>query len=251
VDVFYSVVLIMTRQLIVYVVLMLVVANAWALVDFSRYRVIIERRPFAPIVPEEPEESQSVVTLEKPPAFVKDIRVCAFAKEQDRLRVGFVSMREKPPKSYYLFIGEEENGIELVDADYEKEGALLRKGGEQYWLYMGDVPSVTPSKASVKRGPGTRNVAPSLSHRASRRVVPSSSIMGSQSYADRKRKHLEELKQKRKISQAARDRREAEIDKRLQKYQMELIRHGETPLPIPLSEEAEKQLIQEGVLSPE
>ena len=47
---------------------------------------------------------------------------------------------------------------------------------------------------------------------------------------------------------AARDLSEAEVEKRLREYQMNLIRKGMTPLPIQLTPEMDAQLVKEGVL---
>jgi hypothetical protein len=228
--------------------------------DFSRYAIIIERRPFASVEPEVAEVIPEVVTVAKPPAFVKDLRMCAITERQDGLRVGFVNKRKKQAAAYFLRVGESEDGIELVDADYMKKGALLRKGGEQYWMYMGDVPAKSSRKTSPvlhPRGPGTqiakRGRGSRLPPGGVVRGVPHSrhpgpgAGQGTQSYADRRRQRLEEMQKK---AQAERDKREAEIDKKLQEYQKELIRKGLTPLPIPLSEDADRELVQEGVLPP-
>lgn len=42
-----------------------------------------------------------------------------------------------------------------------------------------------------------------------------------------------------------------EVDALLQEYQKELIRSGQTPLPIPLTPETDQQLVEEGVLPPQ
>jgi hypothetical protein len=42
-----------------------------------------------------------------------------------------------------------------------------------------------------------------------------------------------------------------EIADLLQEYQKELIRNGQTPLPIPLSPETDRQLVEEGILPPQ
>ena len=45
--------------------------------------------------------------------------------------------------------------------------------------------------------------------------------------------------------------RREEIRANLQDYQMEVIRSGMPPLPIPLTQEMDDQLVSEGVLPPE
>ena len=44
--------------------------------------------------------------------------------------------------------------------------------------------------------------------------------------------------------------RRAEVRENLREYQMEVIRSGMPPLPIPLTEEMDAQLVAEGVLPP-
>jgi len=41
-----------------------------------------------------------------------------------------------------------------------------------------------------------------------------------------------------------------ELEKHLRDYQMDVIRKGLTPLPIPLTQEMDDQLVKEGVLPP-
>lgn len=67
------------------------------------------------------------------------------------------------------------------------------------------------------------------------------------SYAERRRLRIEEM---RKRAQESRNLSEEEVEKRLREYQMKLIREGKTPLPIPITEEMDAQLVKEGILPP-
>jgi hypothetical protein len=212
---------------------------AFAAEDFSRYSPILERRPFGAVSEAELESKNNVVTVVKPPAFVKDLRMCAITDSPAGLKVGFVNIRKKPPYPYYLYIGDSEDGIELVDANYENESALLRKGGEQFWMYMGATPAAgSPSTA--------KSTAAAKDSTARKRMAPGSQFSGS--YAERRRKRLEEM---RKRSEKARKLSKEEVEAKLQKYQMDLIRKGLTPqTPIKLTPEMDRQLVKEGVLPP-
>ena len=53
-----------------------------------------------------------------------------------------------------------------------------------------------------------------------------------------------------KLSPEEEQRRREEIRANLQEYQMEVIRQGMPPLPIPLTQEMDDQLVAEGVLDP-
>ncbi len=214
-------------------------------VDFSRYAPILERRPFASLVTNA-DIVEPVVTLVAPPAFVKDLRMCAITESPAGVRVGFVNIKARPPQPYYLYVGDSEDGIELVDADYIREGALIRKDSEQYWLYMRGEAAVESSRPTVPHP--TR----SLTHSRNRAIpsvthTPAASPISGSSYAERRRRRLDEMRQRAADSRKESD---SDVEKRLQEYQMDLIRKGLTPLPIPLTEEMDSQLVKEGVLPP-
>lgn len=200
--------------------------------EFSRYAVIMERRPFGTIEPVV--EIAPVVTVQAPPEFVKNLRMCAITESAVGIRVGFVDIRAKPPKPYYMYIGDEEDGIQLVDADYEGESCLVRKDREQFRMYLGK----TPAAAEI--------VPPGEAYR--RKEVPPPETTVDESYAERRRKRL--LALRREAAAIDRTMTKAEAEAQLREYQMDLIRQGKTPLPIPLTEEMDAQLVREGVLPP-
>lgn len=234
-------------------VLLLLICLFWsaqfllaASAEFSRYSQIIERRPFAPVTSAEDEAAKNVVTVVAPPAFVKNLRMCAITESPAGIRVGFVNIRIKPPRPYYLYIGEIGDEIELVDADYEKEGALLRKGGEQFWMYMsGGLPATaTSSTKAISLKKKSEGFSPAAM-RSAKGGSPSPRKRSSGSYAERRQKRLEQM---RKRADAARELTDAQVEEKLQNYQMDLIRKGLTPLDIPLTPEMDRQLVEEGVL---
>ena len=115
-------------------------ATAGAAVEYdsTRYAVILARKPFGEVKapPPAPAVVPAVPTKPAEPPFTKDLRMCAVTEMDGQLRVGFVSLAQKPPKNYYLAVGQSEDGIMVVDADYEGEAALLAKNGQEYWIYM-------------------------------------------------------------------------------------------------------------------
>lgn len=226
---------------------MMVVAAAGsrAAADFSRYAPILERRPFSSPVAAEPVAPPPAVTVEAPPAFVQHLRMVAVTESPAGVRVGFVNIREKPPKTYFLFVGDSDDGILLAEADYDRERALLRKDGEQYWLSMGEATSSAPEPAPSMPSRSPRGVQ--------RAQVTAQPVSGenenarAMSYAERRRQRIEEMRQR---AQESRNLSEEEVEKRLREYQMKLIREGKTPLPIPITEEMDAQLVKEGILPP-
>ena len=218
----------MKSSLKIYCVLLptvLVFCGSAAAASFERYKVIVERHPFAAAVESESETMQDVVTVTKPPAFVQDLRLCAITAGPGGTKVGFVNTRSKKPLAgYYLFVGEtSEDGIELVQADYDKGAALLRKGGEQYWLYMNAGNSASSSGENSSSGAAT------IADRKSSAL----------SYAARRRARIEESRRK---ADEERRRADEEVARKLLEYQRERMRRGLTPLPVDLSQDAAVQI---------
>ena len=201
--------------------------------DLRRYSIILERQPFGapppePVAPPAPPGP----AVPGPDAFIKSLRMCAITENPVGLRVGLVDIRSKPPKTYFLYVGDEEDGILLVDADYGEERALLRKGAEEYWIDMdnrhtGSSPSPTVVASTSGSSPQRRP-----------------------SYAERLRmKREREAERIRKMAERPKLTTE-ELESKLREYQMDIIRKGEPPLPIPLTKEMDDQLVSEGVLPP-
>ena len=212
--------------------------------DFSHYAIILERQPFgAPV-----EEPVAPPVSDEPPPFVQELRLVAITESPAGTRVGFLNTRQKPPRTYFLYVGETEDGILLADADYDGERALVAKDGQQYWMRM---------------GAGTREAAteqPEADPRSQRdRSVPRTAVIRApaaqgdhaaeshDSYAERRRQRIEEMRRR---AEASRQLSEEEVERQLREYQMRLIREGRTPLPIPITEEMDRQLVQEGILPP-
>ncbi|MEI6562760.1 MAG: hypothetical protein WCO42_00475 [bacterium] len=130
-------------------------------------------------------------------------------------------------KSYFLYEGDNEDGLELLVADYQNDKALFRKDGEEAWIGLYDVKSDTPGAALAvaagRRGMGVvsniaRNAPPTPPPEPVKPVYTGEAL-----------------------------------EKHLKDYQMELIRAGGEkgpPLPMELTPEMDQQLVKEGVLAP-
>lgn len=231
----------------VFVALLACVAcNVWAATQlpFSRYQVILTRKPFGEIKlpPGPPPGSQP--PMPQIPPFINDLRMCAITENELGTRVGFVNIKTKPMESYFIFVGdstEDGTDITVVKADYEQERALLSKDGQEYWVYMSEAPEVAgPEGGSTAQEATSANAA-----------IAAKKI----SYAERLRKRREALRVKpvRGSTTAMPDAPKLtgkELDEHLKQYQMDLIRKGMPPLPMALTEEMDAQLVAEGVLPP-
>jgi len=204
--------------------------------DFARYQVILQRRPFgAPPV---------VSTIAPPPPPVnlvypfKDYRLVAITRgDSGEISVGIVDISAQPVQSIFLSPGQSDFGLTLVDADFELEGALIRKGIDEKWLYLGG--------SALGGGPTSTGSAPESSVGASR------DTKGVPSYIERMRARRAAVRTT--VVEPPRLSGD-ELNKHLQEYNMELIRKsangegGAPPLPIQLTPEQDKQLVAEGIL---
>lgn len=101
--------------------------------DFTRYGIILERKPFGREVAVAPAAAAPVVPPEK--SVVNQIRMSAVIRDKaGTLRVGLIDVKSN--RNYLLGIGESMDDIEVVSADYARERARLRRGAEDYWVSM-------------------------------------------------------------------------------------------------------------------
>ena len=261
--------------------LTLLAGSSLAATSFDPYGIILDRKPFGeesvvaePLLPPVPPE-KSVVNQIRMSAVVRDVAGV--------LRVGLVDLKSN--RNYMLGIGDSMDGIEVIAADYTKERARLRRGPEDYWVSMfggsnrfDRIVETVPAPTAVA-APAPLNQKPSHAKRRQQREEA------------RLRAELERLRAQEAEDEAAAaasdtprepvagviragakrgsergietalsaafsstnrlDLSEAEIAQMLQEYQKELLRNGQTPLPIPLTPETDRQLVEEGILPPQ
>ena len=190
--------------------------------DFSKYQVILDRKPFGVAPP--PEVVQPVFTPEN--SFAKSLRMCALLEDDNGIRIGLIDQSNN--KNFFLSVGQTEENIELVSANYQDEEAVLRKGAEMavIKLQSGEIKPLSPAEQQAR-----------LNIPQGRRP----------SYAER-RMMRQQQRQAEPPSQPKYT--GPELEKHLEEYQMEVIRQGLPPLPIPLTPEMDQQLVNEGVLPP-
>ena len=205
--------------------------------DFSRYQVILDRQPFG----EAPEVETLAPAPARPagPSYADALRLVAMTSSQGDIRVGLVDANVRPPRTYFLFVGEQEAGIRVVSADYEAETVLVEKEGDQRTLRMGGGGGGGPAP-----GPGmiAGGAQPS---EATARQPQRSARVGRMTEGRRQR-----LEEERRRAEMVPELTGAVLERHLQEYNLQAIREGMPPLPIPLTPEQDAQLVQEGVLPP-
>ena len=227
---------------------------------FSRYQIILDRMPFgiepAPLPP---------VTTNKPvqsEAATRNLKMCAVTRNQmtGKLQVGLVDVATK--KNYFLNVGETEDGITVLDADYEGEKAKLSKDGAETWITMTDAKSMASVTAAVQPADAKRTTMPGITTPSMRRssvaAVATNQPTLAPSLSERvKLKEMHEEARRQRVEEAEKAKEglsKAQMEQRLRDYQMDLIRAGGQkgpPLPIPLTPEMDAQLVKEGVLPPQ
>lgn len=162
----------------------------------------------------------AVATQPVPESFAKNLKMCAITRNRfnGKIQVGILNTATK--KNYFLYEGDVEDGLELLQADYEGEKALLRKDAEEVWMDMNAATIVVASAPAA--------AAPAVAY-SRRGVVPPPAPPVQPIYTG-----------------------EA-LETHLKEYQMELIRAGGEkgpPLPMELTPEMDAKLVEEGVLAP-
>jgi hypothetical protein len=209
----------------------LAATTAVADVGFERYQIILDRKPFGDLplpMTVDPNAQPQV-------SFAQGLRLSMITEDTEtgEQRVGFVDTRSN--KSYVLGVGESEEGYELVSADWDNEEAILRNGSEMALIKLtsGEVQSINPADQSKR----IQDMQQNQSTRPS--------------YAERRRLRQEQMQKEAEVLKAAPKYSGDELAKHLYDYQMEVIRQGLPPLPIPLTPAQDEQLVKEGVLPPQ
>ena len=191
---------------------------------FERYQVILDRRPFGAL----PAPEVNVPVAPPADSFAKSLRLSMIIDVNDgeSMKVGFIDTRSN--RSYMLMPGESEDGIEVVSASWKDEEAILRQGSEMALIKIasGVVQDITPGR-TIQGGAPQAAARPSWEERRRARSAPPPPEPPPQP------KFTGE-----------------ELTKHLQDYQLEVIRQGLPPLPLPLTPEMDAKLVAEGILPP-
>lgn len=188
---------------------------------FTRYQLILDKQPFG----QEPPEAD-IVQVPASESFARNLRLSMLFEGMDgSTRAGVVDNTTK--KSYILRVGEPQDGLEMVEADIKTSEAMLRKGNEValFKLEAGAGQPISKSEQSSRQS----------------------------SYAERRRALLQKIEIRRQEAEPPPEPKLSgeSLKKHLENVQMDAIRNGLPPLPLPLTPEMDAQLVKEGVLPPQ
>ncbi len=196
----------------------------------ERYQLITDCSPFG-ADPFDEDVAQEKAAAAAVAAAAKELRLCFLMEsEAGEIRAGFQNLKAQrgQSKSVILLVGESFLGMKLLEIDLPGSKATLQSQGKPVVFELTKAPRI--AKAAVRNPAPTKRKCGGGFRRkeAPKPVVPPEP----------------------KLSAAEQRRRREEMRANLQDYQMEVIRSGMPPLPIPLTQEMDDQLVAEGILAP-
>ena len=213
---------------------MLAVGAAWAAepeYTSERYELILDRSPFG-ADPFDEDVAQERADAAAVAAATKELRLCFLLEsESGEIRAGFQrkgKVQQGESKSIILMVGESFMGMKLLEIDLPGSKATLQSKGKPVIFELTKAPTVAKAPAK-KPAPPKRKFGGGFRRKEPPKPAPPP---------------------KPKLSPEEQRRRREEVRANLQDYQMEVIRSGMPPLPIPLTQEMDDQLVAEGVLAP-
>ncbi len=207
----------------------------------ERYDVIVERSPFGPdplVLAEDAKQAQEEAAASAAAkALEKELRLCFLLEtEQGDVRAGFQNLKVQKgePRSVMLMVGESYNGMKLQAIDLLDSTATLLFQGKSIIFELTKA-KAAPAKPAAP-APPTQQVAQRRFGGGFRSTQPPPA--------------QPEPPPEPALSPEEQEKRREEVRENLRQYQMEVIRAGMPPLPIPLTKEMDDQLVAEGVLPP-
>lgn len=206
----------------------------------KRYDVILDRSPFG-AEPLQGATGPGQSAAAAAAAATKELRLCFLLEsESGEVRAGFQNLKAKrgDPKSVVLMVGESFMGMKLLEIDLPGSQATMESRGKSV------VFDLSKSPLSAKTSPAKAAAS------TSQKPVPQRRFGGGFRRRTPPPQKPTPPPPEPKLSPEEQARRRAEVRANLEDYQMEVIRSGMPPLPIPLTPEMDRQLVDEGVLPP-
>lgn len=218
---------------------MVVTAGACCAADTEykreRYEVIVERSPFGEdplntagaLAANSAKEAAAADAAAK--AAEKELRLCFLLEaENGEVRAGFQNKTAKAgdPRSVMLMVGESFRGMKLLDIDLVNSSATLDRSGNEVTF---ELSKPSGAKAAPAKTTPQRRFGGGFRQPPKQPAKPPEPVLSPEDQAQKREEVRENLRQ----------------------YQMEVIRSGMPPLPIPLTQDMDDQLVAEGILPPE
>ena len=225
------------------IILMIFVYVTSTFADFEKvgkYQLIIDRQPFGKeLISPEPSVSSikdEATALAAAKAAEKELRLCfIFETTQGMIRAGFQNkiVKKGEPKSIMLGVGDSFKGMKLVDVNIQESTATLDRNGVMIMFSLNKPAENTLGnlKTSSTRKFNSGFRSPNTNDKEiEKKVIDIPNV---------------------KLTVQQQEQRKQEIQESLRQYQMDVIRAGLPPLPVPLTKQMDDQLVSEGVLPPQ
>jgi len=211
--------------------------------DYGRFQVILDKQLLGRPAMEEPISPVTAPPSSPSPSWAMEYRMTMMTRDagDGSIRVGLQNVRDN--SGFLLIEGDAStHGYQLSDADFEAFRATIRYNGNAHVFQLESgavatpaaVPVLAPGGRVVTRRSGTGPfISPGMSPNPPRRPEPDPVNPEENPEAVPTRFNSPE-----------------ELQIHLQNVQMDAIRTGKPPLPIPLTPEMDEQLVREGVLPP-
>jgi hypothetical protein len=205
--------------------------------ELGEYQVILDRQLLGSNAPE---PSEAVLTPPQTlpvPSWANQYRMTMMTMDQQQgaVRVGLQNLQDQ--SAVLLIQGQNRHrDFTLITADYQKGTAQIAYRGASHLFTLADAASASVAVPPVNNPRSTRpSSRPSAQPRTANRSSPRSQLTGPDESPS--------LQIRRFSSQE-------ELQAHLMEQQMDAIRTGKPPLPLPLTPEMDAQLVREGILPP-
>lgn len=137
--------------------------------DMSRYEFIMERSPFG----KEPPQDEQTVQAKPAGEFAKQYRLCMLYEDASgQLKAGLVSKTNN--KNFFLQVGGNESGLNLVEVRLEEGVAVLEQDGERAQLALEGLNRPVDAAPAAPATVATTSAEPArLIRREGQNVAPS------------------------------------------------------------------------------
>lgn len=205
-------------------------------VGFARYQPIIDRAPFGAAAAGAMAPDAAAISPAAE-AMARTMRLAMLIFEDGGpVRAGVVNLQTQQTR--ILSVGEiSEDGTELVEVRADREEAVLRRGTEMVTLKMEAAAAAPAGTVGRSSSSGrVRGAPPQIRPPVQpySEPPPSDKPLVQEVMPDPPKPTLQG----------------AELEQHLREYNIQAIRQGMPPLPIPLTPEEDAKLVQEGVLPP-
>ncbi|MEX2606582.1 MAG: hypothetical protein WD708_04485 [Kiritimatiellia bacterium] len=201
--------------------------------DLGKYQLILDKQLLGSVQvaprPVPQREAQPA-----PPSWAQEYRMTMMTLDEDQVRIGLQHVQNQ--SAFLLIEGEDSHSeFTLISANYEQGSAVVRHRDIDHRFDLQTGPVV-----SVREERGEPPVTTTVRGRARRIIRPP----GPRPFPESSENNEPGISMERRFESSE------ELEAHLKEQQLDAIRSGKPPLPIPLTEEMDDQLVREGVLPP-